>query len=313
MPARSLLCAGLVLVACTAPPREEDIIELRARFSAEDRPERAPEPPAPTTPECPSGHVAQRLSGALAGLASVSYAGDEATLYGKVDRGATPPSPTELTIIRENGTERTTSFTYKVFPPAQDGSVGYLLEIPLRPARERERAVFVTEACLEIPAPTQLRAWTTFPASGRPIEELQALAAEVRPHLLAKLPPADRAALERFGALRPGFVGELPSTLPGCPRVVVVSNDMGGTLRGGWDHVSALLCIDAAGAVVRSLVAPQRGPAIGEFVVVDLDADGVDELIATISEMSRDVETSRRDELYWWDAATGALRSATLN
>lgn len=236
---------------------------------------------------CPEGPLAERLAGHIVGLMHFHGEAYGPTLAGVVpgDRPAGPDPLTELTLVQGDALTRTGRFERILRSRVQPGSIGYHLTVPVSELPGRGTPLFVTSACVP-DHPVSLRAWHTgaaFLRAGR--------APELLAYLREQLPETD------FMGAAPTIAGAVPTTLPDCPRVGVVAS------LADPAPLGAVVCLDATDSVTRTVRAPIPEQTIEAIAALDLDGDGVDELIVVHQQIVRAV-TRRRAELMQHDAGS---------
>jgi len=258
------------------------------------------------TPEepvvCPEQPLAQRLEGHIVGLAHVQVTKVGARLTGSVQGPQSiGPDPLErLTIVQGNRLYRTHRFERLARGQRSPGSSGYDLTISSTALELASPVLFVTSACVP-DHPVKLRVWQLGPVSDlmpAPHEEVR-----LRDYLREQL-PGEGAAI---AAAMPRIVGELATNLPGCARPAVLGD-------GRTDEVrfTALVCLGLGGVVEQTLFGPVRGSAIDELAALDIDGDGIDELIAVHREQAIAGNYTHRSVLIHHDAASEQLAAIEL-
>lgn len=258
------------------------------------------------TPEepvvCPEVPMKQRLDGHIAGLAHVQITKIGARLIGSVQGPqAIGPDPLErLTIVEGNRMYRTTRFERISLSQRSPGSSGYDLTISSTALQLESPVLFVTSACVP-DHPVKLRVWQLGPVSDLMPAEHEEV--RLRDYLREQM-PRESAAVD---AAMPRIVGELATNVPGCARAAVLGDGRTDGVR-----FTALVCLGLGGVVEQALFGPVRGSAIDELAALDLDGDGIDELIAVHREQAFAGNYSHRSVLIHHDAATDALAAIEL-
>lgn len=249
---------------------------------------------------CPAGPLPERLAGHIVGLAHVVSERYGAKLGGVVPGSRTggPEPLATMTVIQGSRLTRTGRFDRRLHGEFDEGA-GYALEIPASVLPGPEDVVFVTSACVP-DHPVALRVWQNAPKSGGP----HGLA--VRGALGGWL----RAAVgdEVIAETRPRLLATMTTTIPGCGRIEVVGSD---TSAPDVDTLAGLACVDEAGAAATALV-PELGTQLEAVATLDLDGDGVDEVIAVQMFALHGGRTARRGVLLAWDAAGGGFTAVDL-
>lgn len=225
---------------------------------------------------CPDVPLAERLRGHITGLAHVHMERLGGTLSGALPglpEGLPDPPPERITVVQRDRLYRTRRFDYAPRGHIGAGRTGFSLTVPVSSLELTTPVMFVTSACIP-DHPVNLRVWdgkSRLPESEPEVQRLRAYLREVL--------PGDRHA--EIDRARPRLVAMFTATLPGCERPAVL---------GGADIVdphafAGLVCLDSAGAIVRTLITPRSGgPAVREVAILDIDGDGRDELIVAHSE-----------------------------
>jgi len=257
-----------------------------------------PEPPV----VCPDVPMAERLDGHIVGLAHVAIVKIGARLIGSVPgpRSIGPDPLERLTIVQGDRMYRTHRFERLARSVRSPGSSGYDLTISSTALQLESPVLFVTSACVP-EHPVKLRVWQLGPVSDllpAPQEEVR-----LREYLREQL-PGEAAAI---AAAVPRIVGELAANIPGCARPAVLD-------EGRMDDVrfTGLVCLGSGGVVVQTLFGPERGSGIDELAVLDIDGDGIDELIVVHREQAIAGSYTHRSVLIHHDAASDALAAIEL-
>lgn len=215
--------------------------------------------------ECPQTSMAARFDGHIAGLAHVDERG--ATFSGSVPGASTPgPEPlTELTVVQGDQLYRIEHFTRTPDPPNR-----YLIFIHDAALETKDPTVFVTSACIP-DHPILLKSWTYSYDTRRRADDPK----EVQ--LVAYL--RDHVTTEQLYKLDPRILVHTTTKIPGCERVGVLGDSI---TRDAL--VAALVCLGPADAVIRTALAPIPGAEIREFATLDIDGDGVEELLVVLNQ-----------------------------
>jgi hypothetical protein len=208
--------------------------------------------------------------------------------------GARPEGPellTGLTLIQGDQLVRSDRFERVRRAQLNPGTIGFQLTMPLSTLPGGEGPVFVTSACVPDHA-TTMRTWQ---ATGDGLSRASAAEeSSLMPYLKTTLTTADLATL----GLSPRVVGTLPTSIPGCARLGVL-----GTSGSPYTEtlLAGLVCFHE-GAVVRTVRAPVVGYPLLEVAALDIDGDGVDELIVLRREVVLG-DSLPHGSVIWYDAA----------
>lgn len=247
---------------------------------------------------CPEMTMEERLAGQITTL--VQYTG---ATYGLVLRGSLREPEAggvdrieRLTIIRDEQLIRTDRFERRTVRGAYDITIPrYVMggdgDVP-RPFP----SLFITSACVP-DHPVKLRIWE--PGDDEPISIDPARDLRLRETISAEL-GEDSFVGPR--AIVPRIAGRLQTTIPGCSRLGIVG---GARLGGDSLHhhgINGLVCLDAQEAVIRLALGPFLGGRFASVAVLDVDGDGVDEVLVTYR-LASDTGEGLGRELLWFDAA----------
>jgi len=260
-------------------------------------------PPAlPEWPACEPTPLPQRFADQSSRLGPLQRDGEAAQIALRV-AGAPVAGGPRLTIVRSRSATTTTEFTREV-DAAPDGTPTLsLLTVRLDPPIVRDRLVFITTACLPNRA-ARGAWWTHVPPTPSPVPMTLAAEVSVFVHLRAKLASRSPAFAAHSG-LVPADLGVLAVAIPGCPRIAVVNSEIEPEED---QYATAVLCIDEAGEVLQAPRPPALGVPLVQLGVIDLDGDGIDELLVTI----RTLDQQHHDELLWFDSTASQWQTHVL-
>lgn len=258
-----------------AVPARKILVQAQAPVVAAPVADATPKRGAPT---CPEQTWAQRFAGQVAGLGWISFEKGDVHVRVSVpgERPAGPGSLPPLTVIRKAGRMDAVTAERSVMVSERKGqSTTVALEF-MAPAPFDDRVAFVTTACVPN-ADAQLRVWSWAGDMREMAPDFDALKPRVDRHVSESLGPGVRSVWDRSVGVMPAGLGSFTSRIPGCARLLVVNADLSPRL--GYDFMSAVLCVGDDANNFKDVMAPLRNRFIREVGVVDLDGDGVEEVV----------------------------------
>lgn len=256
----------------------------------------------PEWPACEPMPLPQRFAGQSSRMGPLQRDAVSGQIALRVPGAPVAEGP-RLTVVRSRSATTTTEFAREVDAEPDGTPTLSLLTVRIDPPIVRDRLVFITTACLPNRA-ARGDWWTHDPPTPSPVPMTLAAEVSVFVHLRAKLASRSPAFAAHTG-LMPADLGMLAVAIPGCPRIAVVNSEVDPEAD---QYATAVLCVDAAGEVLQAPRPPVIGAPLVQLGVIDLDGDGIDELLVTI----RTLDQQHHDELLWFDSTTSQWQTHVL-